>query len=66
METGVLKEPRGAMRLLQWFFAICAFATCADFTARMEYVITCKSAKDGAPEKQDEVVIRHNTSYPFV
>ena len=56
METHVLKEPRGFMRVLQWFFAICAFATCANFSTFLQYDIMCGDAKES---------VRHNVSYPF-
>lgn len=57
MDTAVLKEPRGVMRMLQWFFSICAFATCCDFSTYLQYVVTCA---DGTSQ-----TITHNASYPF-
>lgn len=45
------------MRMLQWFFAICAFATCCDFRTYMEYDVTCS---DG-----NVINVKHNASYPF-
>merc|ERR1712226_814571 len=58
METAVLKEPRGVMRILEFFFAILAFAICSDFTTYLEYKVTCSGG--------DETTVRHNATYPFV
>ncbi len=61
MDTGVLKEPRGFIRILQWFFAIIALATCVRFATYIEYEVTCKDSAAAGPQR-----IRHNVSYPFV
>jgi len=37
-----LKEPRGLLRLLQWLFALVAFATCCDFTVTFGFKINCE------------------------
>ena len=39
-----LKEPRGFLRLLQWLFALVAFATCCDFTVKFGFRVECKDA----------------------
>ena len=36
-----LKEPRGFLRVLQWFFAMIAFATCCDFSYSFGFTVTC-------------------------
>merc|ERR1711994_70079 len=41
MDTRVLKEPRGFMRCLEWFFAIIAFATCVHFSTEVKTTIEC-------------------------
>jgi len=57
MNTEVLKEPRGFMRILQCFFAMVAFATCANYTATNGYKVQCTSGK---------TVSQNNTFYyPF-
>lgn len=41
MNTEVLKEPRGFMRVLECFFAMVAFATCANYTVHNEFTLKC-------------------------
>jgi len=41
MDTRVLKEPRGFMRCIEWFFAIIAFACCCDFSSYVQYTVEC-------------------------
>jgi len=41
-----LKEPRGFLRLIQWFIAMLAFATCCDFSTQFGFRITCKNSTD--------------------
>ena len=41
-----LKEPRGFLRLIQWFIAMLAFATCCDFSTQFGFRITCKNYTD--------------------
>jgi len=61
MNTEVLKEPRGFIRILEWFFALIAFATVANFTTSCGYTITCNvSGKEWKPIK-----ITHQVYYPF-
>jgi len=60
MDTGVLKEPRGFMRCLQWLFAIIAFATCCDFSSYVEYTVECSENAGGAVQH-----IKHEFYYPF-
>lgn len=59
MELRVLKEPRGFIRILEFFLAILAFACCVDFTTYMQYEVTCTHG-DGVPKPY-----RHNATYPF-
>jgi len=37
-----LKEPRGFLRLMQWFLAMIAFATCCDFSVKFGFQVNCK------------------------
>ncbi|CAG2063436.1 unnamed protein product, partial [Timema podura] len=53
---GVFKEPRGVMRILQFIFSICAFATTTGFTSFVLLNITCGSS---------EVGVNLEYSYPF-
>jgi hypothetical protein len=48
MNTDVLREPRGAMRVLEWLFAIIAFAACANFSTTMKYDVKCNPKSDHA------------------
>ena len=57
MNTEVLKEPRGFMRILQCFFAMVAFATCANYTATNGYKVQCTSGKT--------VSLNNTFYYPF-
>ena len=59
MDTRVLKEPRGFMRCLEWFFAILAFATCCDFSTVSEYTVMCSNPS------QKNWTVQHTISYPF-
>lgn len=57
MDTRVLKEPRGFMRILQWFFAIIAFSTCVHFNTTSNYSVFCTSGS--------VVNVSHPFEYPF-
>jgi len=41
MNTEVLKEPRGFMRILQCFFAMVAFAACANYSVSINWKLVC-------------------------
>nr|CAD7398605.1 unnamed protein product [Timema poppensis] len=56
---GVFKEPRGVMRILQFIFSICAFATTTGFTSFILLNITC------GPSESSEVGVNLEYSYPF-
>jgi len=59
-----LKEPRGFLRLLQWFFAMIAFATCCDFSVKMGFQITCKpDIQSNVTVTMDPITTR--ATYPF-
>jgi len=56
-----LKEPRGLLRCLQWFFAMLAFATCCDFATKISFDVKCEL-------NPNDTVISHVSvpiSYPF-
>ena len=59
LDMEVLKEPRGFLRCLQWFFAMLAFATCCDFSTRIAFDIVCKN------NTMDATQISTVISYPF-
>ena len=54
-----LKEPRGLLRLLQWLFALVAFATCCDFSVSFGFKINCTDKSLAGPELKTEA------AYPF-
>nr|CAD7575020.1 unnamed protein product [Timema californicum] len=56
---GVFKEPRGVMRILQFIFSICAFATTTGFTSFVLLNIFC------GPSESSEVGVNLEYSYPF-
>ena len=58
MNTEVLKEPRGFMRCLECFFAMVAFATCANYGSYTEYRVECTNSSLSQN-------VRHDFSYPF-
>lgn len=61
MNTDVLKEPRGFMRILQCFFAMVAFATCANYSVTTSWQIICKNNTTVTPP-----ALQQNTfNYPF-
>ena len=54
-----LKEPRGLLRLMQWLFALVAFATCCDFTVTFGFKINCIDKELPGQE------IKTIASYPY-
>eukprot|EP00092_Neocalanus_flemingeri_P033349 GFUD01036264.1.p1 GENE.GFUD01036264.1~~GFUD01036264.1.p1 ORF type:complete len:288 (+),score=88.33 GFUD01036264.1:45-866(+) len=54
-----LKEPRGFIRCLQWFFAMIAFATLADFSTELSFDIACTNKSLATTH------ITSTISYPF-
>eukprot|EP00096_Caligus_rogercresseyi_P007157 TRINITY_DN247_c0_g1_i2.p1 TRINITY_DN247_c0_g1~~TRINITY_DN247_c0_g1_i2.p1 ORF type:complete len:236 (+),score=35.55 TRINITY_DN247_c0_g1_i2:151-858(+) len=59
MDTQVLKEPRGLMRILEFFCAILAFSTLANFSGSFQYSIFCTSQPNVAHQ------VTHHFEYPF-
>jgi len=59
LDMEVLKEPRGFLRCLQWFFAMLAFATCCDFSTQIAFDIVCKN------NTQQSTHVSTVISYPF-
>lgn len=55
----VFREPRGVMRILQFVFSICAFATTTGFTNSMKFIVEC----EGNITKTAEVDLKF--AYPF-
>lgn len=60
-QSEVLRQPRGLLRSLQWFFALLAFATCAGYSSRLAFEVQCKEPL-GTPAK---VEVDTSYSYPF-
>ena len=54
-----LKEPRGLLRLMQWLFALVAFATCCDFTVTFGFQINCQDSTLTGQE------MKRTASYPY-
>ncbi|KAM7309161.1 synaptophysin [Ixodes scapularis] len=55
----VLKEPRGFMRVLQFVFAIFAFATTSGFGSATTFKVSC------GPESEPPVTVNFQFGYPF-
>ena len=66
MEISLLKEPLGFLRLLEWIFAIAAFATCANFSTNTGYHVDCKYNDTKTNETVCfDLKITKYLSYPF-
>jgi len=57
-----LKEPRGFLRLIQWFIAMLAFATACDFSVKMGFTIQCNQADNNTA---GPLYFNTTASYPF-
>lgn len=57
--TRVFKEPRGFMKILQFIFGICAFATTTSFTANYEIEVGCNKTTTNL------TTIKTTLYYPF-
>jgi len=60
----VLNEPRGFIRIIQWFLAIIAFATCCSYTGAFKFTYSCLKAGDDE-DNRVSVTQRVEISYPF-
>ncbi|XP_051957918.1 synaptophysin-like protein 2a [Xyrauchen texanus] len=56
LDLGPVKEPLGFIRLLEWVFTICAFATTGGFVGSSVFTVKC-------PSKSEEVSAHF--AYPF-
>ncbi|XP_051528992.1 synaptophysin-like protein 1 [Myxocyprinus asiaticus] len=56
LDLGPVKEPLGFIRLLEWVFSICAFATTGGFVGSSVFTVVC-------PSKPEEVTAHF--AYPF-
>ena len=61
-KTEVLKEPRGFIKIIQFFFSILAFACLVDWRGHLSFELTCK-AKNGTTIKK--VPVDETFQYPF-
>jgi len=59
LDIEVLKEPRGFLRCLQWFFAMLAFATCCDFSTKVAFDIVCEEPN------ATTIHVQTTITYPF-
>ena len=59
LDIEVFKEPRGFIRALEFFFAIVAFSTLANFSTEFSFDIKCKNAT------LDDQKILVQVHYPF-
>jgi len=57
-KTDVLKEPRGFIKIIQFFFSILAFACLVDWRGHLSFELTCKS-------NNTKVKVDHTFQYPF-
>ncbi|XP_063219603.1 synaptophysin-like protein 1 [Bacillus rossius redtenbacheri] len=60
LSLAVFKEPRGVMRILQFIFSICAFATTTGFTSDVILTVRCDQNSS-----YPEMPYRFEYSYPF-
>lgn len=58
-KTDVLKEPRGFIKVIQFFMAILAFATCVDWRGHLELDIKCMQHKNVTKR------VSYTFKYPF-
>ncbi|XP_057374057.1 synaptophysin-like [Daphnia carinata] len=59
IDINVVKEPRGFLRVLQFVFAICAFATTTNFGSTFSFIVKCKNETLGTHK------ITQSIEYPF-
>ncbi|KZS16401.1 Uncharacterized protein APZ42_018039 [Daphnia magna] len=59
IDINVVKEPRGFLRVLQFVFAICAFATTTNFGSSFSFIVKCKNETMGTQK------ITQSIEYPF-
>lgn len=64
MNLEVLKVPRGALRVLQFGFAMLAFSFCAGFSSSLEFKITYITDSNNSDQTLD-VNVGTSYSYPF-
>uniref|UniRef100_A0A452TN59 Synaptophysin n=1 Tax=Ursus maritimus TaxID=29073 RepID=A0A452TN59_URSMA len=55
----VVKEPLGFVKVLQWVFAIFAFATCGSYTGELRLSVEC------ANKSESDLSIEVEFEYPF-
>ena len=57
-KTDVLKEPRGFIKIIQFFFSILAFACLVDWRGHLSFELTCKP-------NNTKITVNHIFQYPF-
>ncbi|KAF4107312.1 synaptophysin-like protein 2a [Onychostoma macrolepis] len=56
LDLGPVKEPLGFIRILEWVFSICAFATTCGYVGSTQFTLECGASKEE---------ITANFGYPF-
>jgi len=64
MDTEILKQPRGCLRVLQWVFALLAFACCSNFSTHLAFQVIFKEDAECDPQFSPASVDQE-FSYPF-
>jgi hypothetical protein len=59
------KEPKGFLKILQWLFAICAFATTVNFSTDFAFRVTVKCTRESSINESVKITVRQTVEYPF-
>lgn len=64
MDTEILKQPRGCLRVLQWVLALLAFACCSNFSTHLAFQVIFKESA-GCEPQFSPATVDQEFSYPF-